>query len=68
MGRIALTSVETLRLSDGRVLCARRQSSPAPGTVVILHGLLDSSEGWAALGEQVSGTRIAFDLPGFGAV
>jgi pimeloyl-ACP methyl ester carboxylesterase len=33
---------------------------------VVLHGLLDSSEGWARLSEQVTCTRIAFDLPGFG--
>jgi pimeloyl-ACP methyl ester carboxylesterase len=42
-------------------------------TIVFLHGLLDSSEGWAATCERRSGldgrptlTRIAFDLPGFG--
>jgi pimeloyl-ACP methyl ester carboxylesterase len=35
-------------------------------TLVFLHGLLDSSEGWAALCGAIGGTRIAFDLPGFG--
>lgn len=65
-GESALAKVETLRLADGRVLCARRWAGTGSGTVVLLHGLLDSSEGWATLGEQVAGTRIAFDLPGFG--
>lgn len=58
--------VHTLRLSDGRVLCARRWAGAEPATVVVLHGLLDSSEGWAGLGGCISGTTIAFDLPGFG--
>ena len=65
-GESALAKVETLRLAAGRVLCARRWAGTGSGTVVLLHGLLDSSEGWAALGEEVTGTRIAFDLPGFG--
>jgi pimeloyl-ACP methyl ester carboxylesterase len=33
---------------------------------VFLHGLLDSSEGWTRICEQLSGTRVAIDLPGFG--
>jgi pimeloyl-ACP methyl ester carboxylesterase len=33
---------------------------------VLLHGLLDSSEGWTRLCSAFGGTRIAFDLPGFG--
>lgn len=34
--------------------------------MVILHGLLDSSEGWTCLCERVSIPALAFDLPGFG--
>ena len=34
--------------------------------MVILHGLLDSSEGWTRLCERISVPVIAFDLPGFG--
>jgi pimeloyl-ACP methyl ester carboxylesterase len=34
--------------------------------VVLLHGLLDSSEGWTRVCEALDGRRIAFDLPGFG--
>ena len=34
--------------------------------MVILHGLLDSSEGWTCLCERVSVPALAFDLPGFG--
>ena len=61
-----MATVQSLRLRDGRILCARRWPGTGPGTVVILHGLLDSSEGWAVLGERLTCTRIAFDLPGFG--
>ncbi|HWF73100.1 MAG TPA: alpha/beta hydrolase [Solirubrobacteraceae bacterium] len=59
-----VASVTTLKLEDGRALCVRRW----PGTgdpVVLLHGLLDSSEGWNHLSE-LPRERIAFDLPGFG--
>ncbi len=34
--------------------------------MVIVHGLLDSSEGWTRLCERISVPVIAFDLPGFG--
>jgi pimeloyl-ACP methyl ester carboxylesterase len=57
--------VETLRLGDGRGLCVRRW--PGVGDpLVILHGLLDSSEGWNELCERLPSPCIAFDLPGFG--
>ena len=32
----------------------------------MLHGMFDSSEGWASLSEGFTCRRIAFDLPGFG--
>ena len=63
-GGTQVASVSTLTLEDGRTLCARRW----PGTgdpLVLLHGLLDSSEGWNHLAELPC-ERIAFDLPGFG--
>jgi pimeloyl-ACP methyl ester carboxylesterase len=59
-----VASVTMLTLEDGRSLCVRRW----PGTgdpLVLLHGLLDSSEGWNHLAE-LRCERIAFDLPGFG--
>jgi pimeloyl-ACP methyl ester carboxylesterase len=59
-----MASVETLRLRDGRALCVRRWCGSGEEPLVLLHGLLDSSEGWSPLGERLSG--IAFDLPGFG--
>jgi pimeloyl-ACP methyl ester carboxylesterase len=59
-------SVETLHLPDGRTLCARRWPGRGHHTLVLLHGLLDSSEGWTPLCEGIGCTRIAFDLPGFG--
>jgi pimeloyl-ACP methyl ester carboxylesterase len=63
-GGSRIASVTTLTLEDGRALCVRRW----PGTgdpLVLLHGLLDSSEGWNHLAELPC-QRIAFDLPGFG--
>ncbi len=61
-----IATVTALRLKDGRALCVRRWPGGDDHTLVLLHGLLDSSEGWAALCERVDCTRIAFDLPGFG--
>jgi pimeloyl-ACP methyl ester carboxylesterase len=59
-----VASVSTLTLEDGRSLCVRRW--PGSGDpLVLLHGLLDSSEGWDHLAE-LPYERIAFDLPGFG--
>ena len=53
-----------LTLPDGRSLCVRRW--PGSGDpLVLLHGLLDSSEGWNHLADLPC-ERIAFDLPGFG--
>jgi pimeloyl-ACP methyl ester carboxylesterase len=63
-GGVAL--VQTLRLGDGRALCARRWPGRGEEAVVLLHGILDSSEGWNQLCEALPGVRIAFDLPGFG--
>ena len=57
--------MQSLLLADGRRLFVRRW--PGDGDpVVILHGLLDSSEGWTRLCERISVPAIAFDLPGFG--
>jgi pimeloyl-ACP methyl ester carboxylesterase len=61
----SIAEVHSLRLSHGRTLCVRRWPG-AGSTLVFLHGLLDSSEGWTPVCEAVGGTRIAFDLPGFG--
>jgi pimeloyl-ACP methyl ester carboxylesterase len=60
--------VQTLHLRDGRALCVRRWRGRGRGreTVVLLHGLLDSSEGWSRLCERLPGVSVAFDLPGFG--
>jgi pyruvate dehydrogenase E2 component (dihydrolipoamide acetyltransferase) len=63
-GGSPVAGITTLTLEDGRALCVRRW----PGTgvpLVLLHGLLDSSEGWNHLAELPC-ERIAFDLPGFG--
>jgi pimeloyl-ACP methyl ester carboxylesterase len=60
-----MARITSLRLHDGRGLCVR--SWPGPGDpVVMLHGLLDSSEGWTDVAERLPCARIAVDLPGFG--
>jgi len=58
-------SVESLILADGRRLSFNRW--PGDGDpLVIVHGLLDSADGWTRLCERISVPVIAFDLPGFG--
>jgi pimeloyl-ACP methyl ester carboxylesterase len=63
-GRVAV--VQTLRLADGRALSVRRWPGAGEETLVLLHGLLDSAQGWSRLAGRLPGERIAFDLPGFG--
>jgi pimeloyl-ACP methyl ester carboxylesterase len=55
-----------LTLSDGRIMSGRRWDGPVADTLVLLHGLMDSSEGWNEICDRVGGRRIAFDLAGFG--
>jgi pimeloyl-ACP methyl ester carboxylesterase len=33
---------------------------------VLLHGMLDSSDGWSTLCDELAGPFVAFDVPGFG--
>src|SRR5687767_6569905 len=55
----------SIPMPGGRTLVARLW--PGEGIpVVLLHGLLDSSEGWNDLARGMSRPCIAFDLPGFG--
>ena len=60
-----MASMQSLGLTDGRTLVVRRWGRGGD-PVVILHGLLDSSEGWAHLAQRIPVPVIAFDLPGFG--
>ena len=57
--------MQSLELADGRQLSLRRWGE-GPDPVVILHGLMDSAEGWTRLAEAISAPCIAIDLPGFG--
>lgn len=52
-------------LGDGRCLRARRLDG-ARSPLVLLHGLLDSSEGWDEITQASPRASVAFDLPGFG--
>ena len=55
----------TLTLPDGRALALIRW--PGSGVpLVLLHGLLDSAEGWEELARDSGHPCVAFDLPGFG--
>ena len=55
----------TVYLADGRRLTFhRRPGEDLP--VVLLHGLLDSADGWDELARALPNECIAFDLPGFG--
>lgn len=58
--------VRELTLSEGRRLRVRLW----PGTgkpLVLLHGLLDDSEGWVQVANDTHRPCLAIDLPGFGA-
>lgn len=59
------TEVTDLALPGNRVLRVRRWPGQAP-PLVLLHGFLDSSEGWRALAATSRRQCFAFDLPGFG--
>jgi pimeloyl-ACP methyl ester carboxylesterase len=54
-----------VELAEGRRMRVRRW--PGRGTpLVMLHGLLDSSDGWDPLARATHRPSIAIDLPGFG--
>jgi len=58
-------SVTTVETREGRGVSVR--SWPGSGRpLVLLHGLLDSSEGWTWLAERSPRPCYAIDLPGFG--
>ena len=52
-------------IPGGRSLRVRRWDGEGR-PLVLLHGLLDSSEGWAALAQRTHRPCLAIDLPGFG--
>src|SRR4051794_27456772 len=57
--------VTTVQIGGGRSLRVRRwEGSGRP--LVLLHGLLDDSEGWAELAAGTHRPCLAIDLPGFG--
>ena len=57
--------IRDLRLSAGRALRVRSWLGHGR-PLVLLHGLLDDSEGWAQLARDTHRPAIAIDLPGFG--
>ncbi len=65
MSPLRVAQVQDLRISAERRL--RVRSWPGEGRpLVLLHGLLDDSEGWAQLAGDTTRPCIAIDLPGFG--
>jgi pimeloyl-ACP methyl ester carboxylesterase len=65
MGTMRAPDVRDVRLAEGRRL--RVRSWPGKGRpLVLLHGLLDDSEGWTGLAMDTQRPCIAIDLPGFG--
>jgi pyruvate dehydrogenase E2 component (dihydrolipoamide acetyltransferase) len=62
---MSTSNVTDLRLAGNRRL--RVRSWPGRGRpLVLLHGMLDSSEGWSQLVADSHRPAYAFDLPGFG--
>jgi pimeloyl-ACP methyl ester carboxylesterase len=65
MGTMRAPVVHDVRLGQGRRL--RVRNWPGEGRpLVLLHGLLDDSEGWTGLALDTHRPCIAMDLPGFG--
>jgi len=65
MDTMRAPDVRDVRLGQGRRL--RVRSWPGEGRpLVLLHGLLDDSEGWTGLAMDTHRPCIAIDLPGFG--
>jgi pimeloyl-ACP methyl ester carboxylesterase len=58
-------SVSSVRLPGDRRLTVRAWEGEGD-PLVLLHGLLDCSEGWASLATRTDRPCIAIDLPGFG--
>ena len=58
--------VSSVQIGGGRSLQVRRWDGTGR-PLVLLHGLLDDSEGWAQLAADTHRPCIAIDLPGFGA-
>ncbi len=62
---VRVAEIVDVALADGRRLRVRRL--PGRGSpLVLLHGLLDSSEGWREIAMSSPRPSVAFDLPGFG--
>ncbi len=57
--------IRDLRLSAGRTLRVRTWHGHGR-PLVLLHGLMDDSEGWAQLARDTHRPCVAIDLPGFG--
>jgi pimeloyl-ACP methyl ester carboxylesterase len=57
--------IKTVQLADERQIACRFWSGRGR-PLVLLHGLLDSAEGWDALAKTSKRPCYAFDLPGFG--
>jgi pimeloyl-ACP methyl ester carboxylesterase len=65
MGTMRAPDVRDVRLAQGRRLRVRQW--PGEGRpLVLLHGLLDDSEGWTSLAMDTHRPCLAIDLPGFG--
>ncbi|MGI8631557.1 MAG: alpha/beta fold hydrolase, partial [Solirubrobacterales bacterium] len=56
---------QDIQLANGRVLRVGTTGGTGP-PLVLLHGLLDSGEGWAGVLEATRRPGVAIDLPGFG--
>jgi pimeloyl-ACP methyl ester carboxylesterase len=65
-----MSPLRTSRVQDLRISAERRlrvRTWPGSGrSLVLLHGLLDDSEGWVQLAQDTHRPCIAIDLPGFG--
>ena len=61
-----MSKLSAEEITVGRTTLTFRRSTGRGKPVVLLHGLMDSSESWDPFALSLSRPTLAFDLPGFG--
>jgi pimeloyl-ACP methyl ester carboxylesterase len=63
---VTVSRLSAEKIEVGRTTFAVRRTTGRGHPVVLLHGLMDSAEGWDPFALSLSRPTLAFDLPGFG--
>lgn len=63
---MAMSRLSAEKIEVGKTIFSCRRTTGRGHPVVLLHGLMDSSESWDPFALSLSRPTLAFDLPGFG--